>query len=1030
MSESKSALAELRVYSHNIEGLTPDKEDDLRSLADQRDLDIIFLQETFNGIPDSKTDASKPLMYSKAGFSFLEYVNANKRRGIQFRVRRHLEPLLLDTYCRHTFEAEILTIIVNDIIFIGAYLPDGKKKTGLEVLLQVVHDLEARYPDHSLVLVGDLNSRARLLGNTVTNPAGDLLDAWMEDEHNPWACFEPPNPTFSRLGRSSFLDVVLVTGPIAMTGKCEQLQGISSSHTSFLATFSWRPNEVLPSIPAPRINTKHLNRFLMNLVEQQGEFSLSDLYDYLQSQASKTLSRHHYQVKKPPCHWFVKSGALKRLGRKVMSAKKDGDKDEYVRLRSEYRKQFRKEKSASFKEHIDLAANSKDLKQFCSVLRRTNPKSTWKVNTGHMREEYIAEDLINVQMSRPDLLEFVEGERRALESEACTPDPHLITEAELKWMIQSRANHKSPGPSGLSYDNLKALNPSLYGHLAKALSLAVSSHGLHTDWLHLYIKPLSKKPGKPEIRPISLMESLVKIVDGIYLQRLQQVISDHNLLASDQFGFRRRHSAQDQLIRLTDFVQRQKGKATVLLSVDLKGAYDRISNKILYERLKCFEELKPWKYFLFHMLFTRRFKVRSQSGICSKSYPLYEGIPQGSPSAPTLFNVFIDPALQKIRSVCEAQFPYADDNTIAFVKKPYEDKAAFLSRVCHRIEKIRQIYSESFATMSLEKCALLSFHLHNKVKSLAGIDFKMHHRILGIQVGRNLNFQQNTEVVVLKCRRLLSWLNIYSRRLSIGQRRLAYQLFIQSLLDYHIMPTWIHLNQSQRLRISRITYRGARMILRAPHTVDGDICCREALIFSAQNRFIWCAVHRAQSIQPCMVSDHGAWTAWKRLVTSLGFASVLSETGYIFKAQIEVLKKDLYQRQWSIYAKKFPERAKFLAHPGSLKLRKSTKMAFLIRTRQVKTKEWRRKHGQPLALASDEISCRFCASAEETIEHLLLHCPAPIVATQQALMRQRRHQLGLNDEPNLEEILTRHKDPKRSVLQDKLLSDFFEPLKL
>jgi len=53
-------------------------------------------------------------------------------------------------------------------------------------------------------------------------------------------------------------------------------------------------------------------------------------------------------------------------------------------------------------------------------------------------------------------------------------------------------------------------------------------------------------------------------------------------------------------------------------------------------------------------------------------------------------------------------------------------------------------------------------------------------------------------------------------------------------------------------------------------------------------------------------------------------------------------------------------------------MQKARKLPFLIRTEQVKTKIWRRKHGQPLESSEvNEVWCRCCKGKPETVLHLL-----------------------------------------------------------
>ena len=82
------------------------------------------------------------------------------------------------------------------------------------------------------------------------------------------------------------------------------------------------------------------------------------------------------------------------------------------------------------------------------------------------------------------------------------------------------------------------------------------------------------------------LNSIVKIVDRLVLLKLVHWIQEERLVSDIQFGFMAGKSSVDQLCRLMNDLESKKGKADFLLSIDLKGAYDRVANVKLYRKLK------------------------------------------------------------------------------------------------------------------------------------------------------------------------------------------------------------------------------------------------------------------------------------------------------------------------------------------------------------------------------------------------------------------------------------------------------------
>jgi hypothetical protein len=67
---------------------------------------------------------------------------------------------------------------------------------------------------------------------------------------------------------------------------------------------------------------------------------------------------------------------------------------------------------------------------------------------------------------------------------------------------------------------------------------------------------------------------------------LLKLVQEERLVSDIQFGFMVGKSSVDQLCRLMNDLESKKGKAGFLLSIDLKGAYDRVDNVKLYRKLK------------------------------------------------------------------------------------------------------------------------------------------------------------------------------------------------------------------------------------------------------------------------------------------------------------------------------------------------------------------------------------------------------------------------------------------------------------
>ena len=79
-------------------------------------------------------------------------------------------------------------------------------------------------------------------------------------------------------------------------------------------------------------------------------------------------------------------------------------------------------------------------------------------------------------------------------------------------------------------------------------------------------------------RPISLLPCILKPLEHIVTTRLTFHLESHNLISSAQFGFCKTHSTKEALWNFVFVanVALQSRKRTVIFSLDLQSAYDRV----------------------------------------------------------------------------------------------------------------------------------------------------------------------------------------------------------------------------------------------------------------------------------------------------------------------------------------------------------------------------------------------------------------------------------------------------------------------
>ncbi len=134
---------------------------------------------------------------------------------------------------------------------------------------------------------------------------------------------------------------------------------------------------------------------------------------------------------------------------------------------------------------------------------------------------------------------------------------------------------------------------------------------------------------------------IAKMLERVVFNQLSSFLSKHNLLDSNQSGFRRGHSTETVLLSVTEALRIAKAdsKSSVLILLDLSAAFDTVNHQILLSTLSSLGITGiPLRWFESY-LNGRSFKV-AWGGEVSTEHPLVTGFPQGSVLGPLLFSTY------------------------------------------------------------------------------------------------------------------------------------------------------------------------------------------------------------------------------------------------------------------------------------------------------------------------------------------------------------------------------------------------------
>ena len=329
----------------------------------------------------------------------------------------------------------------------------------------------------------------------------------------------------------------------------------------------------------------------------------------------------------------------------------------------------------------------------------------------------------------------------------------------------------------------------LFNHLRKEEVLPVGWGS--SEVVNLYKEGDKTDPGN--YRGIALISCLGKIYLSLWARRLATSLEPE--LSEEQGGFRRWRSTIDQALTLKEilFQRKASGNSTYVCFVDFRKAFDTVWHDGLWKRLWDSKvQGKPWRI-LRKLYSTIRSSVRVGNG-ASRSVRMMQGVRQGCPLSPVLFNCFIDELAMKLKEAdCGL---YIDGRQVESLL--YADDVVLMTYSAEKLQSLINVVDTFCRQWHMDiNVGKSKVMIVNPLKQDTEVQHTFtcreselkqvkEYKYLGIYFTHNLSWGRHIEEAIAKATKRTDMMRglLCNSRVSTNAKFLVWKAYVRPLLDY------------------------------------------------------------------------------------------------------------------------------------------------------------------------------------------------------------------------------------------------------
>lgn len=538
------------------------------------------------------------------------------------------------------------------------------------------------------------------------------------------------------------------------------------------------------------------------------------------------------RISKPPAPWL--NDHLKFLMQQrdytyniYKRSKTELNRQQYNQLRNEVTKACRKEK----KKYFDKLTKNKDVKTLWNDLKKnvmrnkkTSGLSTHLCNV-ELINDFFVNSVPNVNQNNNNFFNnyFVNNRTNA------RLNFHTVSENDILNIISSIKSN-SAGHDGITIYMIKLCVPHLLPVISHIINHCITFSVFPDCWKKANVIPLQKTRNPTEfkdLRPISILPVLSKILEKIIDNQLRHHFNQNNLIPNIQSGFRPGYGCSAALLKITDdiFHNLDNKLATILVLLDFSKAFDTVDHEILLEILKSCG-LTPHAITFFQQYLTNRQQAVTYQERKSSYLTLNAGVPQGSILSPILFALYTS-TFSNYLKFTSCHF-YADDTQLYLSFAP-SNAAEACQKINEDLKSLSSIASAFHLKLNPNKSKAMLFCNHyfrdillNEINlRVDGIQVKIcdEARNLGLSMDSDLRFNSHVNACVKKGFQNLRIIFQNREFLNIHLKKMLCESLVLSHCNYCDVVYGPCINSNDIRKIQRLQNACLRLIYGVPRTI-------------------------------------------------------------------------------------------------------------------------------------------------------------------------------------------------------------------